>query len=555
MRKIFLSSALFFILTSFLFSQQKEVKNIIIMIPDGTSSTVLSLARWYQNGELHAIDPHLCGYVRTHSSDAPIGDSAPTGSTYATGYLSQTGYVSTYPPKTENDLVEVDQNRELQPLFTILEAAKMQNKATGLVFTCYLPHATPAAFASHYPRRWDYSILSKQMVFNRIDFVAGGGYDYLRNRSDSVDLTKTLTQNRYTYTESKDEFMNFRGDKMWALFTPKGMANDIDRDKDKEPSLAEMTQKSIEVLSKNRNGFFLMVEGSKVDWSAHDNDPVGVITEFLAFDKAVGVAIDFAKKDGNTAVIVVPDHGNGGVAFGGPQTNSGYDRKTQSELFDNLRNAKRTAEYFGNVIKEKPTKEEVKKFFKEFYGIEDLVESEINSVQGYYDYEKRYKAGEIKENPLNIRRTVAQILTNRSPIGWTTTGHTGEDVFLAVYHPQNYRPMGLVQNSDVNKYMQEIFGIESLDFYTEKYYAPASEVFKGMEMKIDSINPHEPVLVVKHKKMELHIPAHKNEAWLIVKPKKNREIINLQTPAVQNKRDFFVPRDLGELMKMKNLKK
>ena len=134
----------------------KPVKNVILLIPDGTSLATISIARWLQwyqdpsKPKLN-IDPYLCGTVRTHSSNAPIGDSAPTTSCYMTGQPSRTGYVSTYPENDgDNDIYPTDPARAFQPLTTVLEAGKMlQGKATGLVFTCEFPQATPADCSAH----------------------------------------------------------------------------------------------------------------------------------------------------------------------------------------------------------------------------------------------------------------------------------------------------------------------------------------------------------------------------------------------------------------------
>ncbi|MDD2411659.1 MAG: alkaline phosphatase [Bacteroidales bacterium] len=530
-------------------AQNKEVKNVILMIPDGTSTGVLSISRWYQQANLLAVDPYICGLVKTHSSDAPIGDSAPTGSTYATGHLSKTQFIATYPDYSVHNLEPMDKFEAFQPLFTILEASKLQKKATGLVATSYFPHATPAAFAAHHPSRSEYEILSKQMVFNNVDVVIAGGSYFLNQRKDKIDLTKVLMANNISYTENLNEFRAFKGLKMWALFSEWSMANDIDRDVDKEPSLAEMTEKAIEILSQNKNGFFLMVEGSKVDWSAHDNDPIGVITEYLAFDKAVAKAIDFAKKDGSTAVVVLPDHGNGGISLGNSQTNKGYDKKTYSELFDNLRKATKTAEHFGTKYKTCPTEEQIKEYFSENFGINNLIIDEINSISAFFQYEKLAKKGKNKKNPTEINKIIANIINNRNPIGWTTTGHTGEDVFLAIYHPHQYRPTGLVQNTDINRYMCEIMNTPSLDSLTSLYYAPATKVFEKYIVSIDSSNVYEPFMMIQSEKAELRIPANKNEVWFTLKPNKNRQIIPLQTLVIYNGHDFYIPLYLEELLR------
>ena len=134
----------------------KPVKNVIVLIPDGCSLATVSAARWYQwymNPDIEklAIDPYLCGTVRTTCSNAPIGDSAPTTSAYMTGYNSLAGWVSTYPvSKGKDDIYPMDPAKAYQPLTTVLEAAKMlKGKATGLVCTCYFTHATPADCSAH----------------------------------------------------------------------------------------------------------------------------------------------------------------------------------------------------------------------------------------------------------------------------------------------------------------------------------------------------------------------------------------------------------------------
>jgi alkaline phosphatase len=135
----------------------KPVKNIILLITDGTSFSTVSLARWmqYYNDSTKPnlmIDPYLCGTVRTNCSDSPIGDSAPTTSCYMTGHASRAGYVSTFPPDHGKDNIDpIDGTKAYGPMATLLEAAKqLQGKSTGLVVTCVFPHATPADCSAHY---------------------------------------------------------------------------------------------------------------------------------------------------------------------------------------------------------------------------------------------------------------------------------------------------------------------------------------------------------------------------------------------------------------------
>src|SRR5690554_6322297 len=164
--KIILTLLLFPILA--LSQEVRPVKNVIVMIPDGTSIGVFSAARWFKHynglGEGLSIDPYISGTVTTFSSNAPIGDSAPTGSAYATGVLQQTGNVAIHPEVSKNDIFQVDSERTYQPAATILEASKIdKNKAVGLVVTSEFPHATPADFSAHYYARGNYDAIAHKL--------------------------------------------------------------------------------------------------------------------------------------------------------------------------------------------------------------------------------------------------------------------------------------------------------------------------------------------------------------------------------------------------------
>jgi len=532
-------SALFiglFLLANSIFAQdQKYVKNVIMMIPDGTSTAVLSLARWYKNADNKgsflwlAVDKYICGLVKTHSVNAPIGDSAPTGSTYATGYLSQTGFVATYPPPSKNDLIKVNPAKAFQPMFTILEAAKLNGKSTGLVVTCHFPHATPADFSAHTPHRDQMFPISKQMVYNKLNVVFAGGTNYLlaSKRNDKEDLQLALKNRNYKLVNNLNELKTVKSTDtlVWGTFADEALPNDIDRDQTITPSLAEMTEKALDVLSTNPKGFFLMVEGSKVDWAAHNNDPIGIITEFLAFDKAVDVALNFAKKNGNTAVVICPDHGNSGVTIGNTHSNKSYDELSLSEIMKPLKACKNTAEGFYYLLMKTnpPTTSTVKEVFKTNYGVDTVTAAEVKGIL------------DAVNNPYLMGKVVAKIISSRTYVGFTTYGHTAEDVFLSIYHPANYRPTGEIQNDSINHYMCSILGLPKLDQYTEEYYCPDSVVFNGFSMSIDtmSLGRNYPILKVNNPKTgkNMSIQAYTDNYTLSFDNQKRPSIIK-QMPSV-----------------------
>lgn len=537
----------------------KPVKNIILLIPDGTSLATVSMSRWYQwylnpdKPNLN-IDPYLSGTVRTHSSNAPIGDSAPTTSCYMTGHPSRTGYVATYPPSDgANDIYPMDPSRAYQPMMTLLEAAKIiQNKATGLVFTCEFPHATPADCSAHSYNRGKYEWIAPQMVHNDLSVVIGGGVSLL-----TKEMEDYLQANGYgVFKDDLNGMRNYGGDKMWALYNKKDMAFDLDRDPSKEPALEEMTKTAISKLSKNENGFFLMVEGSKVDWAAHSNDPIGMTTDFLAFDRACKVALDFAKQNGETAVIIVPDHGNSGISIGCARC-TGYDKLTKDQLFGAFAKQKMTAAGLAAKVNETPAAD-VQSVFSRYAGFE-LSNDELKALYNCKDY-KNSPIPEAERSNKDVHPSLysgsltsfmSKVMTSRTCFGFTTGGHTGEEVFLASYHPQGTRPMGMHTNIELNHYMTALFGLNGqLDPLSQEYFAPHTKVFAGLTTEIVPAvdGKSNPTLIVKNKKKQLTITPFTN---LVKAGKKGQEEIRLKSVVVyvDKNNTFYLPMSLAEYFK------
>ena len=518
MRKISLLFG-FLAISVLIFAQGvKPVKNVIVMIPDGTSTGVYSAARWYKiyndmGDKLH-IDPYFTGTVTTHSSNAPIGDSAPTGSTYATGVLQKTGNVAIYPEADpENDLYPVDANRTYQPATTILEASRiMKNKATGLVVTCEFPHATPADFSAHYYYRSQYKSIAPQVAYQNLDVMFGGGTGILTD-----DIRQHFQNNGTTLIEDdKNALLNYNGDgKVWALYGERALPYDIDRNPDKVPSLAEMTEKALELLSKDENGFFLMVEGSQVDWAAHANDAVGMITELIAFDDAVGKVMEFAIKDGNTAVVIMSDHGNSGFTIGSYAC-PGYDKLSIDQLFSNVSDYKLSGNGLESILLE-TAPEDLKSVFKEYTNI-DLTDDEVETLLSSKNYKKESDYMEVA-NSENMVRSIIKIMNSRTCFGFTTGGHTGEETLLASYHPQDDILRGNVRNVDVNKYLVEVSGIEkTLEEISDEIFAKHTDVFEGYKYSIDKKDEDFPILTIKKGKNKLDIKAFSSVATLNGKP-------------------------------------
>ena len=487
----------------------KPVKNVIVLITDGTSLATISTARWlqvYRNPEQTKlnIDPWLCGTIRTNNSDAPIGDSAPTTSCYMTGQPSRAGYVATFPPdRGEANLCDIDPKRAYAPAATILEAGKqLKGKSAGIVITCHFPHATPADCSAHYYNRGAYGILADQMVHNNIDVLIGGGNNHLNAEGEAY----LKSQGYNVYRNNIKGMRSDKGTKMWSLFGPEDMDYDIDRNPEEQPSLAEMTKTAISKLSKNKNGFFLMVEGSKVDWAAHANDPAAVANELLAFDKACGEAFEFAKKDGNTVVIVAADHGTGGITLGRAGMGD-YSHMPLKDLMGPIANFKASADGLENMMNAQPL-DSLKSIFKNYANIE-LSKEEIQLLLNSKGYKNSPIPVDLREPDKNsplyssyLSGVITNILNRHSYLGWTTGGHTGEDVFLACYNPDPMqRIMGMNTNVEVAHYIQALFGMYGkMTDFNDRIFARHADVFKNYNVEIQKSEDKkiQPTLVVKN---------------------------------------------------------
>ena len=515
----------------------KPTKNVILMVPDGVSTSVLSLVRWYNQQKSPqnvtatlATDPYLCGMVRQSCSDSPIPASPAAMTSFMTGYKVQGSNMSVYPSKNAGqDLVNVNADSTWQPLATVMEAAKiLGHKSTGLVVTVTATHATPGATTAHTVSRSEHHDIIRQMASNRVDVIFGGGVDYMDD-----DVKSILEDNGITYIE-KDvpSFRAVEKAPVWSLFAGEDMAFDLDRDTLAEPSLCEMTEKALSLLSKDKNGFFLMVEGSKVDYAAHSNDPMGIISEYDAFDKAVAVAMDFAKKDGNTTVIVVPDHGNSGMTVGNNDYKN-YYKKGLDTAMAMLPQYKCTGEGLTGLILAQGV-DRIRPIFKEYTGI-DLTAAEEKAVrESMANIEKDYMEVALSRN---LKSVVTKILNAHVHFGYASGCHTSEDVFLAVYNPNGQVPMGWIDGTDLAGYMYGLLGVKgSLDELTSQIFVKSDVLLAGHETAVEG-DKKAPVLVIDGK---VRVPA--NRSYIEVDGQK-KELASVSVYVPKNK-NFYISREI-----------
>lgn len=476
-------------------------KNVIILVGDGMGSAHTTLARWYKGSPL-ALDEMVSGAVRTYSAESLITDSAPAATAFATGFKSNDKMIGILPSVvTVPGLAPVSPEDHYKPVATLLEGAKLLGKATGLIATSNVQHATPAAFTSHWHDRNDYNEIAKQQVYQQIDVVLGGGKKYLLpkelggTRQDGLNLLEELKDMGYKIVTNTEELLQVKADKLWGLFADDAMAHDFDRDPAQEPSLAQMTQKAIEILSKDPDGFFLFVEGSQIDWASHANDPIGVISDTLAFDEAVKVALDFAKRDGQTLVVAFSDHGNGGMSIGNKASDHTYTKLSYAQVIEPLRKARLTGK--GVEAKLNADRSNIVEVMAQYYGITDLTPEEIEAIR--------------QAKPGSLNYVIGPMLSRRSYIGWTTNGHTGEDLFLYSYGPAKLT--GTLENTDIARRVAAAMGLD-LARLNQDLFRPVREAFKEANVIWDTSNPHLPKVIIEKGGVRAELPVGTNMIFI-----------------------------------------
>lgn len=410
---------------------QKRPKNIILFITDGLGPAGYTMTRDYARDVLGrpylTVDPYLVGSSRTRSTSNRVTDSAAGATAYSAGQ------------KTYNGAIGVDVNKK--PIPTILEAAEARGMATGIVSTSRVTHATPASFTAHVPDRDMEAEIALQQSQLGVDVIFGGGKSFYLpkeqggKRTDGKNLIEVMRASGTQIVEKTADLNGNLKAPVLGLFAPDHMSYDIDRDSTAQPSLVQMTRKAIDLLKGDKDGFFLMVEASEIDFAGHGNDAAALVNDVLAFDKAIAAAIEFARKDGNTLVVSVSDHETGGLTIGvNYQWNPQVLSKVQSS----------TEQLVAAIAKDPARQNEL---IQSKLGITDLNEKEQALLK---------EAG--NKTPA-LQAAINKIIATRASIGWSHGGHTGVDVNLYAYGPSREKLVGSHENSEVGQTLAQLLGL------------------------------------------------------------------------------------------------
>lgn len=342
------------------------------------------------------------------------------------------------------------------PVRTIMEIAKARGMATGLVTTSGITDATPAAFAAHLANRADEASAAEQELALGVDVLMGGRRQFFLpesaggKRKDGRNLIDEARNSGYAVALNADELRAAPRGRVLGLFNMSNMSYEIDRMSSGEPSLAEMTGKALDVLARERRGFLAMIEGGRIDHAAHANDAPAMIRDTLAFDEAVGVAMDFAKTHPDTLLIVTADHETGGLAL------IGHSKESKNYVGIDLKAIEKANASFQKIVEqlgEKPTVERIKDVVRQTLAVE-LTDAEAATVANDtlkmldpYNYSSNYV------------HSLGFVLRPYLRVGWGSQTHTASPLLLFGSGPGARKIGGLMHNTEVFTVMKTAIGV------------------------------------------------------------------------------------------------
>jgi len=406
-------------------------KNIIMVIGDGMGPAYTTAYRLYKDNpsttaiESTVFDDILVG----RSSTAParvsgyVTDSAASATALASGH------------KSYNGAIGVDTNK--MPVQSVLEYAKSIGKATGLVVTSQINHATPASYAAHVEQRSQYDDIADQYFDRKIndrhvvDVMLGGGWKYFIR--PERDLTKEFQKDGYQYINDYAQLNSINSDQVLGLFADKGLPWALD---DKQPHrLKQMTMAAVDRLDNNEQGFFMLVEGSQIDWAGHSNDIAAAMAEMDDLAHALQWLKSYVVSHPDTLVIVTADHSTGGFTIA---ANGEY--KWTPDVLSNLKSSPQA------IAKQQKKDGFDHKKISELLGL-NLTKRESDTL------EQAHAAGK-----KSLQNALKKLLDTRSNTGWTTGGHTGVDVPVFAFGSGSEKFSGQQDNTDIAKRIFTLLG-------------------------------------------------------------------------------------------------
>ncbi|MGB0946750.1 MULTISPECIES: alkaline phosphatase [Pseudoalteromonas] len=396
-------------------------KNVIYMIGDGMGPAYTTAYRYFKDDpttksvDQTVFDTMLTGMARTYPDDhTVVTDSAASATALSSGH------------KSYNGAIAVDTDKK--PLQTMLEIAKQRGMTTALLATSQINHATPASFAAHNESRNNYDEIANDYIDNKIagklpvDLMLGGGTKYfIRDDRNLVDEFKAAG---YQYGDDIQNLDQITQLPAIGLYAAKGLPFALDENPTR---LTKLTSKALDLLdNQNKDGFFVMIEGSQIDWCGHANDIACAMAEMDDFASAIEKAKAYVDKNKDTLLVITADHSTGGLTLG---AHGQY--KWEADV---VHGVKATA---GTITQHLLESDDLKSVWNKYTSIAFTPENKIKLEQ----------AKSMGDKALNL--AVKSIISDTSFTGWTTGGHTAVDVQVFAYGKGSEQFVGSQNNTDI----------------------------------------------------------------------------------------------------------
>lgn len=421
-----------------------RAKNLIFLVADGMGTGTLSLANHWnlrnKKRALHWMDlynhPDWYSCLQgTASASSPVTDSAAAGSAWGSGQRVNNGSIN-----------YSAEGGSFEPIFV---SAKKAGKATGLVSTCRITHATPAAFVANEPNRNNEDAIADQYLKREMDIYLGGGLRHFEN--ETRNLVKAFTDKGYAFCRGASEMDALPKDvkRILGLFSKGHMPYAIDRLNDPSlsdvPGLDQMFRRALQVLSLHSEGFVLQIEAGRVDHAGHANDPAAIVHEQLEFDRCIPIALEYCQQDPETLVIVTTDHGTGGCQLNG--LGDGYG--DSGPALERINRFKASFEAMEKVFAERKGFDPV--YFEAVTGISPDTGSSHRIASALQSKEQYF--------PGIMADVFQQDLFDATGVGWTSHNHTGEPVEFLAAGPGADKLPSYFENFRLYGYLMQALGL------------------------------------------------------------------------------------------------
>jgi len=434
------------------------VRNIIFFAYDGFNFEDLAIGRYFAVrrglGGLEIermMGAGAAGSMLTHSLTSLVTDSSAASTAWAAGRKIVNGAVSIYPDGRE--------------LTTILDLAKDAGKATGLITTTRLTHATPASWVARVPDREMEDEIARQYVDFKPNVLLGGGSRHFTadRRADGRDLEGEFERSGYHILRTPADLRRPRGGRVFGAFTPDHLPHEIDRRFQEEsgPSLAEITRAGLEVLGRDPNGFVVQIEAGRIDHANHDNDPGASLWEILAADEALKLVREFVDRTPDTLMIMASDHATGGQAMYGTGPRYGHS----TEAFETLDRRRASFSHVRRVLPSDPSAAEVRSAVRDYLGVGltgDQAEEAVRILA------RDVRLGHPNAHLVHPDNSFYQLLSQRERgqpdrpnINFATGAHTAGLVPIFTYGAWDGPPnLGVVDNTELFDWMIRALGVD-----------------------------------------------------------------------------------------------